>query len=246
MRYRHLRAFALAFAEAERELPTGAAAPTLVRSEREGTAQAQISSILDAVWYMEGQRTVPDPNRRFDERHSVLLDDLELRIVGVGGVGKEATVYQARDARRRCYALKITHPTRDQTMIDEPLRFDRLNRLGICPSPYIAHGSDYVLKRWVEGTVGDAWLNDDAMSGDGIRALASFVRRCASAHVYVADLKPRNMVLGTYGVWHCIDPGKIIKTDDAMEAWTRLERYVLKHWCDVRPYYPRYLAARYF
>ncbi len=153
-------------------------------------------------------------------------------------------MYRAADGRGSHYALKVALAPNEPDILNEPGRLARLADAGICPTPVIASGCDYVLKAWVDGTVGTEWLG--APTEAGIIGLGRFMSRCAGARVFVRDLKPRNMVLDRHHEWHCIDPGPLEKMESADEVWRRLERYVLKHWCDARSHHPKYIWARYF
>ncbi len=243
MRYRSLKSFVGVLSEIEHSLATAPLADP--HPYAEWTDDAQVS-VLGLPWTRGDESFNPEYTTQIEAGCCVNIEDVGvLTINGIGGAGKRATVYRATDARGALYAIKIARVADDFNIVEEPRRLAYLDRCGVCPSPVVSSGRDYVLKEWIDGKVGNDWLSDNALARDEQVGLGEFMQRCALARVVVKDLKPRNMVLSTDRSWHCIDPGELTVGGTVLEAWAELKHYVLKHWCDVRAHHPRYIAARF-
>ena len=243
-----------ALARVKRELPTAPQSALPFTRYAEVTAESASSfnpgpGIGSFAWCVNGAPFRFLASLPLVSGASVTVSDLgDLKVEEQVGDGKAGTVYRLRSNAGSLFALKVAHRNFDPNILSEPGRLAYLEQVGVNPSTVVASGSDFVLKRWVEGTLGDDWLSDDKQ-GDCASAcenLAAFLGRCATARVLIKDLKPRNVVLDQQFNWYCIDPGALIVGAASEQLLGVLGAYVLKHWFGVRYYSPGYLWAKYF
>lgn len=211
-------------------------------------------SLFDAVWEEKESPIIfgpivdsgPFPCLKPGMRVDLPRSGHKLEIVALVGQGHRAKVYRVSDlADGQVYALKVIHEPTDINLLSiarEALKEHVLAENEIPGARVIEAGRDYVLKAWVEGTLGDVWIQRELNAAGrlvdlrGAMALLEFYHHASVQRVSIENLKPANMMLDSDCRWVPIDPGRITVGLSAREALSRYRSSFIRKWLGVKPY----------
>ncbi len=169
---------------------------------------------------------------------------LGLTIDALGGQGRRAFVYRLLADSGETFALKVVREVNRENLYAiqvEPGRLQYLAELGLGAPAVLDAGSDYLLKAWVPGEVGESLRS--ALSEQHVDALLAFISRCIEHKLKIWDLKPRNLVYSD-DQWVCIDPGRLSVGESKRYLIRYYKNYILSHWFKMKPISMRYAALK--
>ncbi|MCP4680807.1 MAG: hypothetical protein GY864_00560 [Desulfobacterales bacterium] len=156
----------------------------------------------------------------------------QLRIVEFAGQGHRAKIYKTEDYETGdLFALKVIHdssPINVASIAKDSVKTNILKENHINHAGIIEEGVDYVLKVWLDGILGDSWVeawinNGSIVSDTYFQALMDFYKQCSQKGIHIDNLKPANMMLMPDGSWNPFDPGVIstgLKSEEIIRRYT--------------------------
>ena len=163
------------------------------------------------------------------------------RVVRFVDQGRRANVFKVADKNRTIYALKVAREDTEERFLQairsfasEPIKTKTYKELGLAHASIIQSHTTFIVKEWVEGMRGDAWIKQWTMActpHNSIQATAlrKLVHTLSKRGVYVGDLNAKN-VIWKAGRWVIVDSGSIRRRLTFDEAITRYVTNIPKRW----------------
>lgn len=163
---------------------------------------------------------------------------IEYRVEEEIYVGRRGRVYRARNQETgQLVALKIAKDSRSETLASIAMESQKealYNQYNIPHARILEQSDNYVVKEWIEGQRGDAWLDEWVNAGSldndpKLLSLIELFRGMIDQGIYVGDVRPKNVIFSGEQ-WIVVDSGGIIDNLDRERAWERLERKFYRRW----------------
>ena len=160
----------------------------------------------------------------------IKVGELSLTVLKELESGRNKRVYKAKDQRGVLYVYKHM---KKRDVKKEVERTVLLVRFTLPHAKVVASGSDYLLREWVEGIRGDAWLKSwesfgAPMEAEAVASLSVMLDKASRAGVYVGSLEPEDLVFdGDH--WSILNCGSVRELPPKEVAtryfWKMFERW---------------------
>ena len=160
----------------------------------------------------------------------IKVGELSLTVLKELESGRSKRVYKVKDQRGVLYVYKHM---KKRDVKKEVERTVLLVRFTLPHAKVVASGSDYLLREWVEGIRGDAWLKSwesfgAPMEAEAVASLSVMLDKASRAGVYVGSLEPEDLVFdGDH--WSILNCGSVRELPPKEVAtryfWKMFERW---------------------
>lgn len=154
--------------------------------------------------------------------------------------GHKALVFKVQDEQGKVFAFKVARsedPDILKSITKEPRKVPELERLKLRYARIYQSGENYILKEWVEGKRGDAWMKDwiagGAQESDlAFKKLAELFAGLAVQNTYVGNLKDLNLIFDGHE-WVLVDIGSIREGESQEAVLHEYEDVFKSRWLDT-------------
>lgn len=160
----------------------------------------------------------------------IKVGELSLTVLKELESGRNKRVYKVKDQRGVLYVYKHM---KKRDVKKEVERTVLLVRFTLPHAKVVSSGSDYLLREWIEGIRGDAWLKSwesfgAPMEAEAVASLSAMLDKASRAGVYVGNLEPEDLVFdGEH--WSILNCGSVRELPPKEVAtryfWKMFERW---------------------